>query len=88
MKTAWFLQLKKNINTYSIYQTNDIDKANFIYQTNLYQKDALMALQFWLQEVNSATWIQILNEAVYISHTINTFGKGINQTSLHPAMSK
>ena len=35
-----------------------------------------------------ATQVQILNEAVYISHSANTIGKGINPTILSslPAM--
>ena len=30
-------------------------------------------------EMDMVTWVQILNKTVYISHTDNTFGKGLNQ---------
>ena len=36
-----------------------------------------------LLEVDSATRVQILNEAVSISHSANTFEKSMNPTSLH-----
>ena len=32
--------------------------------------------------MNTATWVQILDEAVCISHIANTFGKGMNPTIL------
>ena len=32
--------------------------------------------------------VQILDEAVYISHRTNTLGKGMNPTILPPAMDK
>ena len=35
-----------------------------------------------------ATRIQILAEAVYISYTANTLGKGMNPSILLPGMSK
>ena len=35
-----------------------------------------------------ATRVQILDEPVYISHSINTLGKGMNPTILSPATSK
>ena len=35
--------------------------------------------------MDSATQLQLLNEAVYISHSANTFGEGTNPTILPPA---
>ena len=40
------------------------------------------------QEVDTATWIQILDETDCISHCTNTFGKSINPNILPPAMGK
>ena len=36
--------------------------------------------------MDTATRVQILNEAVCISHSGDTFGKGMNPTILLPAM--
>ena len=38
--------------------------------------------------MNTATRVQILDESDFISHSTNTFGKGINPIILPPAMSK
>ena len=38
--------------------------------------------------METVTQIQILNKAVYISHCVNTFGKGKNQNILPPDISK
>ena len=38
--------------------------------------------------MDTATRVQILGEATYISHSTNTLRKGINSTNLPPAMSK
>ena len=38
--------------------------------------------------VSKATWIQILNKAVCISHSINTLGKSMHPNILSPTMSK
>ena len=39
-------------------------------------------------QINLAAWVQILDEAVCISHSTNTFSKGMNPTILPPAMDK
>ena len=39
-------------------------------------------------EMNRATWVQTLNEAVCISHSTNTLWKIMNPTFLPPAMGK
>ncbi len=39
-------------------------------------------------EVDMVTQVQNLDEAVCISHTVNTLGKGINSTIPPPAMGK
>ena len=38
--------------------------------------------------MNTATRVQILDEADYISHSTNTLGKGMNPIILPPAMGK
>ena len=38
--------------------------------------------------MDTATQVQILDEAAYISHRANIIGKGMNQTILHLAMGK
>ena len=38
--------------------------------------------------MDTATRVQILNETDYISHSIYTFGKGMNPIILPPAMGK
>ena len=38
--------------------------------------------------MDTVTWVQILDEAVYISKSANTFGKGMNPIILPPAMDK
>ena len=38
--------------------------------------------------MNMAIRVQILDEAVCISHSANTLGKGMNQTILPPARDK
>ena len=38
--------------------------------------------------MDTATWVQILREIVYILHRENTLGKGMNPTILPIAMSK
>ena len=45
---------------------------------------------YWLssQEMDSATRVQILDEAGCISHSTNTLGKGMNPIILPPAMGK
>ena len=47
-------------------------------------------MAWWLsqQEDDSGSWVQILNEAVYNSHSINTLGKGMNPSILSLAMCK
>ena len=40
------------------------------------------------QEMDTVTKVQILDVGVYISYSVNTFGKGINPTILPPAMGK
>ena len=44
----------------------------------------------WLSsyEMDTATWVQILNESDCISHSTNTLGKGMNPAILPPAMGK
>ena len=41
-----------------------------------------------LGEMDTATWVWILDKAVCILQSANTFGKGINPTILPPAMDK
>ena len=41
-----------------------------------------------LKKMDMATWVQILDKAVYISRCANTFGKGMNPDILPPIMSK
>ena len=41
-----------------------------------------------LKETDTATQVQILDEAVCISHTVNTSGKGMNSTIFPPGMGK
>ena len=38
--------------------------------------------------MDMATWVQILDKVVYISHCTNNPGKSMHQTILSPAMSK
>ena len=38
--------------------------------------------------MDTATQVQILDETDYISHSINTLGKGMNPITLPPAMGK
>ena len=38
--------------------------------------------------MDTATRVQIQEEAVYISHNVNIFEKGMNPIILHPAMCK
>ena len=38
--------------------------------------------------MDTATWVQILDETDCISHSTNTFGKGMNPIILPPAMGK
>ena len=40
--------------------------------------------RFSLFEVDTATWVQIQDKAVYISHNTNILGKSINPTILLP----
>ena len=43
----------------------------------------------WISlEMDTATRVQILDEADYISHSTNTLGKGMNPIILPPAMGK
>ena len=44
----------------------------------------------WLlpYEMNTKTHVQFLGETVYVSHRINTFGKGTNPIILSTAMGK
>ena len=39
-------------------------------------------------EMDTATRVQILDETDWISHSTNTFGKGMNPIILPPAMGK
>ncbi len=39
-------------------------------------------------EMDTVTQVQILDEAVFISHNANIFGKGMHPTILSPAMGK
>ena len=41
-----------------------------------------------LQEMDTATQVQILDETDCISHSTNTLGKGMNPIILPPAMGK
>ena len=41
-----------------------------------------------LEEMNTATGVQILDAAVYILHSANTLWKGMNQTTLLPAINR
>ena len=50
--------------------------------------DVLIEKQLWSLEDNSATHVQILKEVVGISHSANTFGKGMNTTIFPSAMGK
>ena len=36
--------------------------------------------------MNPAVWVQILDEAVYISYGVNTLEESMNPTNIHPAM--
>ncbi len=49
-----------------------------------------MLFKIWLsvQEMDTATRVQILDEADCISHSTNTLGKGMNPIILPPAMGK
>ena len=42
----------------------------------------------WCNEMNTATRVRILDETDCISHSTNTFGKGMNPIFLPPAMVK
>ena len=52
--------------------------------------DLQVPVEAWLslQEMDTATWVQILDEANYIPHSTNTLGKGMNPIILPPAMGK
>ena len=39
-----------------------------------------------LGEMDTATQVQILNEAVWISHRANNLGEGMHPSILYPAM--
>ena len=41
-----------------------------------------------VEGMDSATWVQILDETDCISHSTNTLGKGMNPIILPPAMGK
>ena len=41
-----------------------------------------------LQEKNTATPVQILDNDVYISHSVNTLEEGMDQVYLPPALQK
>ena len=44
--------------------------------------------QLSLKEMDTKTQVQILNDAICISHDVNTFGKGMHLSIFTPAMSK
>ena len=56
--------------------------------SNGYTMKALMAQQLSLQEIDSATQVQILIKAVCISHSTNTLRESMNPTILPSATDK
>ena len=56
----------------------------------IFNINRLLSLCPWLlsQEMDTATRVQILDEADCISHSTNTLGKGMNAVILPPAMGK
>ena len=41
-----------------------------------------------ITEIDTVTWVQILDVAVYISHRVNTLVKGMYPTIFPPVMGK
>ena len=56
--------------------------------TNNGWKETLLMQWLLSQDVDSPTWVQILNEVVCISHSTNTLGKAMNLTILLSTMDK
>ena len=68
-----------------VYKNVNIDR--FLSSANSYWSRSLRS-SFGCKEVGSASWVQILNEAVWISHSANTLGRVMNPTILLPGIGK
>ena len=72
----------------SQYQRGHINPSSDSVDYQLLKMEVPVVYWLSLQDMDTATRVQILDETDCISHSTNTLGKGMNPIILPPAMGK